>query len=212
MLSKVDKKKLLTIKDIYEEKENIKILSLYQNNNDIVGIYINPSSSYLSFLNRLNKYSIDQQADNDLNINLFELGQVLYMIYRYGSLRMLNILLQSSDIVIENIGYNYILDFVKTNVPLGLASAKFIEVANTILEEDEPNSYDILLKMVNDFLCFYSVDIKFVEEINTKNDEIKFKNQLQKFFQILREVPLSPISEKKIYELDMLYKDLHSDF
>lgn len=211
MIQKVDKKMLLTIKDIYEEKEDIKILSLYQHNNDIVGIYINPSSSYLSFLNKY-KYSIDQQVDNDLNINLFELGQVLYMIYRYGSLRMLHILLQSSDIVIENIGYDYILDFVKTNVPLGLASAKFIEAANSILEEDEPNSYDILLKMVNDFLCFYSVDIKFVEEINTKNDEIKFKNQLQKFFQILREVPLSPISEKKIYELDMLYKDLHSDF
>ena len=211
MIQKVDKKMLLTIKDIYEEKENIKILSLYQHNNDIVGIYINPSSSYLSFLNKY-KYSIDQQVDNDLNINLFELGQVLYMIYRYGSLRMLYILLQSSDIVIENIGYDYILDFVKTNIPLGLASAKFIEAANSILEEDEANSYDILLKMVNDFLCFYSVDIKFVEEINTKNDEIKFKNQLQKFFQILREVPLSPISEKKIYELDMLYKDLHSDF
>ena len=96
----LNKNTLNIIKNGFEEQKKVTVLSLYEDNNDVYGIYINPLSQLLSFVEQP-LYSMSTDIDGH-NIFMMELGSLLHLIYHNASMQMYQWLCHPSDLIIPN--------------------------------------------------------------------------------------------------------------
>ena len=96
---------LQIIKDGFEEQKNVIVLSLYAENNDVYGIYLNPLSQLLSFIEQP-LYSMSTDIDGH-NIFMMELGSLLHLVYHNASIQMYQWLCHPSDIIIRNEDFDF---------------------------------------------------------------------------------------------------------
>lgn len=207
---------LKVIKDKYEQNENIHILSLYQKNGNVTGIYLNSINAELSFLNAPHTH-LQQKLPDGRIIILLELKSLLRFIYNNGSLQMLDILLYPSELDNVNKEYEKVLSFVKENVPLAIAKARLSSIIETLNSNDDNvliNIYDsikigkCLAKYDDNVTC----DIEYHTNDNDNKSVIGMINQLNTFNQSLKNINYAKVSEKKMNELNSLCVELQKNY
>ena len=202
---------LLTIKDTLEDVQKIKVLSMSVEDNTVFGVYINDIRDSLSFLT-LPKNHFETTIDN-ININFFELGSVLHIIYFNGALKFLDILYPDSKIIEHNSEYIDLCNLVLENVPFNIAKLKYIEAFNQEFDYGtDVEKVLMLMEIANDFnltlLMWHKENMNnfvYVNEINNENDFILAYNSLNGFKEWLQGQNFAKISEKNLNCIDQKY-------
>ena len=206
---------LNVVKKTFEKTKDIKIFTLYEEGNNIYGIYCNSIEDILRF-SSIPDISFETDLEG-YNIFLFELGNVLYNIYNNASssLFFVDVLLHSNELENDDEFYQEIINFVSENIPFNLVKAWLVEHIDQLLDEDNTQ----LLVSKNQFLMnvmhiaqlfIYRANIKFdvnfVEDyLFLKDDEslrIEIYTRLEEFKQILLSKTYDKISEGDIAILD----------
>lgn len=201
----ITKTTLNIVKESFEEQKGIKILSLYEKDNDIYGVYINPLQESLSFLTiPLTNMSTDIDGHN---IFLMELGVLLHLIYHNGSMQMYNWLINKSLINLPNKLFDDLIDKCVTNPPLELSSFQLIKWIEELNDGNLNMSTIDLIKMVQYFDKIDPLDI----DVEVSDSEPYMKNQLNEVRQILKTRKYKKISEKIMNEIDYLFVKLQID-
>ena len=202
---------LLTIKDTLEDVQKIKVLSMSVEDNTVFGVYINDIRDSLSFLT-LPKNHFETTIDN-ININFFELGSVLHIIYFNGALKFLDILYPDSKIIEHNSEYIDLCNLVLENIPFNIAKLKYIEAFNQEFDYGtDVEKVLMLMEIANDFnltlLMWHKENMNnfvYVNEINNENDFILAYNSLNGFKEWLQGQNFAKISEKNLNCIDQKY-------
>lgn len=187
---KVDNSTLSIVKESFEEQKNIKVLSLYINDDDnIYGIYVSPLPQLLSFIEQP-LYSMTTDIDGH-NIFMMELGSLLHLAYHSGSIQMYQWLMHESDISINNHHFNQLLEYCEVNPPYDLAKFHLIKWIEKLNDGDLNMSISDLVDMVKIFMVDEPLDIDFSDN----DSEIVLKNKLNEVSQQLRSKKYRKISE-----------------
>lgn len=201
----IDDKTLKIISESIQDGKNITILSCYEQDGNIYGIFINSLHDYISFVKKP-EFSITTQVD-DYNIIFIELGAILYYIYNLGSSSFYNLLVNAKS---DNEMFNNIIDFVVDNPPI----EKFVgQLKNMIYELGtlEPN-WQIIQNTIVEIESFDKIYHILDEKINIIDDDdnslIKFKVYIDNVASKLDVITSNKISEKKITELDNMFTQL----
>lgn len=201
-----------TIKETLEESNNITILALNEIDNVLFGVYINDVKEKISFLSEP-KVHFETTIDN-INLQFFELGALLYNIYFHGALKFIDILCSDNDLLEPNQYYVTLCNFVLENIPFNVAKLKYI----TAVDEDFKYPHDndkvlMLTQVMRDFRLTLLLnddftEFKYVKSIDNKNDFILACNELNEFKNELQAKTFSKISEKNMHRLDDMYTNL----
>ena len=143
-------KMLKIVKEGFEEEKNVKVLSIFEKDNDIYGIYITPITEALSFL-KDPLYNMTTDIDGH-NIYMMELGMLLIASYRHGLMRMYNWLVHESDIKIENELFNDLINICIDNPPLLLSSFNIIKMIDKVNEGSLLEALIDLVELVEEFI------------------------------------------------------------
>lgn len=209
---------LQTIKDTLEEAQNIKVLSIYEKDNVVFGIYINDVRDSLSFL-QVPRVHIETNVMG-IQIEFFELGAVLHHIYYTGALKFIDILTESDENITPNNDLLTLTDFILENLPLNIAQVNFIESLNKerTFEYDDERIQSItflrdvaitLLKYIE--LSDYKIELDFefyYDDIKTESDYVKVYNQLNVFEQELKGIFFKKISNKNMSRINDMYVNI----
>lgn len=211
------------VKNTFEKTKDIKIFTLYEDKNNIYGIYCNSIEDILRF-SSIPDISFKTDLEG-YNIFLFELGNVLYNIYNNASssLFFVNMLLHENKIRNNNEFYQEIISFVDKNVPFFLVKAWLIKNIDALLEEEDNtsnipvNQDQRLMNIMHISQLFIDrsdieFDVNFVEDYIGENDDESLRTkiyiELQKFKQILLSKTYHKISEGDIAILDNCFINL----
>lgn len=199
---KVDKTTLQIVKESFEEQKNIRILSIFEKDNDIYGTYVVPISQSLSFVEQpLCNMSTDIDGHN---IFMMEIGTLLHLSYRNGSMQMYQWLCHPSNIIIVNQYFDKLIEKCEACPPYNLASFHLINWIDKLNNNDLNMSVTDLVDMVKIFIESEPLDIDFDESDN----EAYLKNQLNVVKQMLQSKNYKKITEAEIYEIDRRFIDL----
>ena len=202
-MSKIDKKIFQIVKEGFEEQKGIQVLSIYEWNDDIYGVYINNPIDSLSFI-KAPLYNMHTDIDGH-NIFMMELGELLYLAYDKASIQMYNWLINPSEIVSNNDEiFKKLIDICKSNPPLQLSSFQLIKWIDRLNDDDINYSASDLIDMVQHFMTIEQLDI----DVSDKSSETIMKNNLNEVKQLLMEKKYDKIDELTIYEIDKLYVEL----
>lgn len=206
---------LNVVKKTFEKTKDIKIFTLYEEGNNIYGIYCNSIEDILRF-SSIPDISFETDLEG-YNIFLFELGNVLYNIYNNASssLFFVDVLLHSNELKNDDEFYQEIINFVDENIPFNLVKAWLVEHIDQLLNEDDTQllvSEDQFLMNVMHIaqLFIYRANIKF--DVNFVEDYLFLEDnkllraeiytKLEEFKQILLSKTYDKISEGDIAILD----------
>lgn len=201
----LNKNTLNIIKNGFEEQKKVTVLSLYEDNNDVYGIYINPLSQLLSFVEQP-LYSMSTDIDGH-NIFMMELGSLLHLIYHNASMQMYQWLCHPSDLIIPNDDFDKLVSLCETYPPYNLASFHLI---NWVAELNNGNLNMSTFDLVDMFKIFMKnepLDIDF----DASTDEIYLKNQLNQASQILKTKKYKKISEAEMHQIDRTFINLQKN-
>ena len=202
---KIDKTTLHIVKESFEEQKNISILSLYEKDNDIYGIYINDPHETLSFTQVA---LTDMRTDIDgHNIFMFELGLLLTLIYKNGSAQMFNILTRPSAIDCESDSFLELMRICINNPPLNLSSFHIIKWIDELNSGTLNMSTIDLIDMVKEFYEIDRLDI----DVGDESSESIMKNNLNLIKQELMEKKYDKITEAVISSIDKIFVQLQLD-
>lgn len=205
-MSKIDKKIFNIVKEGFEEQKGIKVLSIYEWNNDIYGVYINNPIDSLSFI-KAPLYNMHTDIEGR-NIFMMELGELLYFSYDKASIQMYNWLINPSEIKSDSEEiFNKLIDICKSNPPLQLSSFHLIKWIDKLNDGDINYSANDLIDMVEHFMTIEPLDI----DVSDKSNEIIIKNNLNKVKQLLMEKKYDKIDELTIHQIDKLYVKLQME-
>lgn len=196
---------LKIVKDGFEEEKNVKVLSIFEEDDTIYGVYITPITEALSFL-KDPLYNMSTDIDGH-DIYMTELGTLLIASYKHGSMKMYNLLTHDSDIKIENELFHELISNCINNPPLNLSSFRIIRYIDMMNEGTLQISTSDLIKMAEDFMIIDPLDI----DVSDKSSEVLMKNNLNMIKQELRQKNYSKISEKVLNEIDNLFIYLQLD-
>lgn len=206
---------LNVVKTTFEKTKDIKIFTLYEENNNIYGIYCNSIEDILRF-SSIPDISFKTDLEGH-NIFLFELGNVLYNIYNNASssLFFVDMLLHKNELENDNEFYQEIINFISENIPFFLVKAWLIEHIDLLLNQEDndlPISQDQALMNVMHISQLFidraniKFDVNFIEDyIGTEDNQllrVEIYTELQKFKQILLSKTYHKISEGDIAILD----------
>ena len=201
----IDNTTLRIVKKSFEEQKNIQVLSIYQHNNDIYGVYINNPYDSLSFLNiALTDMSTDIDGHN---IFMMELGSILHFIYKNGSTQMFNWLTHPSAIDCSIDLFYDLLSICSSNPPLNLSSFHLINWIDRLNNGDLNMSANDLMVMVENFMMIEPLDI----DISDKSNEAVMKNTLNMVRQELKGKTYKKVSEATINRIDQLFIQMQLD-
>lgn len=205
-MNKIDKKIFNIIKEGFEEQKNIKVLSIYEWNNDIYGVYINNPIDSLSFI-KTPLYSMHTDIENH-NIFMMELGELLYFIYDKASVQMYNWLINPSALEndVDEV-FKQLINICINNPPLQLSSFQLIKWIDKLNDDDINYSANDLIDMVEHFMTIDPLDI----DVSDKSNEVVIKNNLNKVKQLLIEKEYKKIDELTIHQIDKLYVKLQME-
>lgn len=205
-MSKIDKKIFNIVKEGFEEQKGIKVLSIYEWNNDIYGVYINNPIDSLSFI-KAPLYNMHTDIEGH-NIFMMELGELLYFSYDKASIQMYNWLINPSEIKSDSEEiFNELINICKSNPPLQLSSFHLIKWIDRLNDDDINYSANDLIDMVEHFMTIEPLDI----DVSDKSNEIIIKNNLNKVKQLLMEKKYDKIDELTIHQIDKLYVKLQME-
>ena len=182
---------LQTIKDTLEQTQNITVLSIYEENNVVFGIYVNDVRDSLSFLNVPPVHL--ETIVLGIHIEFFELGAVLHHIYLTGAFKFVEILTTSDKNIAPDDDLMTLVDFLLEKLPFNVAQANFLDafLKGSIHNTDENIGTVILLRdMMIQFLKYnemyaedkIEIDFEvFTDSIETDADYVKVYNQLNSF-------------------------------
>ena len=205
-MSKIDKKIFNIVKEGFEEQKGIKVLSIYEWNNDIYGVYINNPIDSLSFI-KAPLYNMHTDIEGH-NIFMMELGELLYFSYDKASIQMYNWLINPSEIKSDSEEiFNELINICKSNPPLQLSSFYLIKWIDSLNDGDINYSANDLIDMVEHFMTIEPLDI----DVSDKSSEVIIKNNLNKVKQLLMEKKYDKIDELTIHQIDKLYVKLQME-
>ena len=187
---------LQIIKDGFEEQKNVIVLSLYAENNDVYGIYLNPLSQLLSFIEQP-LYSMSTDIDGH-NIFMMELGSLLHLVYHNASIQMYQWLCHPSDIIIRNEDFDTLIEYCEEYQPYQLASFHLINWVEELNNGNLNMSTFDLVDMFKIFMKNEPLDIDF----NTSQEEVYLKNQLNQASQLLKTKEYKKITEAEMHKID----------
>ena len=196
---------LQIIKDGFEEQKNVIVLSLYAENNDVYGIYLNPLSQLLSFIEQP-LYSMSTDIDGH-NIFMMELGSLLHLVYHNASIQMYQWLCHPSDIIIHNEDFDTLIEYCEEHPPYQLASFHLINWVEELNNDNLNMSTFDLVDMFKIFMKNEPLDIDF----DASTDEIYLKNQLNQASQILKTKKYKKISEAEMHQIDRTFINLQKN-
>ena len=206
IMSKIDKKIFNIVKEGFEEQKGIKVLSIYEWNNDIYGVYINNPIDSLSFI-KAPLYNMHTDIEGH-NIFMMELGELLYFSYDKASIQMYNWLINPSEIKSDSEEiFNELINICKSNPPLQLSSFHLIKWIDSLNDGDINYSANDLIDMVEHFMTIEPLDI----DVSDKSSEVIIKNNLNKVKQLLMEKKYDKIDELTIHQIDKLYVKLQME-
>lgn len=201
----IDDETLQVIKETLEEQNNIKVLSIYEKNNNICGIFLHSLHNYLTFLIRPDS---DITATIDGHDFMFiELGTLLGFIYYFGSPSYYKFL---TDAAIMDKDFNDILFFTQEHPPM----ISFISMIKRKISQVNNDDIDIIniKSLLNDIEVFDSmckiIDEPFHLNEDDENYMIKLKVYLDNIESKLSTLRFSKISEKDINKLDKMFTEL----
>lgn len=193
---------LQIIKESFEEQKDIRIVHIYADKENVYGIYINNPYISLSFIHEpLKNMSTDIDGHN---IFMFELGLLLYLIYRNGSVQMFNILHSSGDNCswsLSNDDFLELLELSYDNPPLQLSSFHLIKWIDRLNDGDLNMSIIDLIDMVENFIIIHSLDV----DVSDKSSEAVMKNNLNMVRQELKGQRFKKITEATLNKIDNLF-------
>lgn len=203
----VDKTTLEIVKESFEEQKNVYVLSLYEWNNDIYGVYINNLHDSLSFIQApLTNMTTDIDGHN---IFMIELGLLLILIYQNGSVQMFNLLHGGSNMKLMNSSdtFQNLMQISYDNPPLQLSSFQLINWIDKLDSDDLNMSTIDLIEMVENFIQIEPLDI----DVSDKSSESLMKNNLNLVKQELKNRTFKKITEATINKIDKLFIQLQLD-
>ncbi len=202
---KVDETTLRIVKESFEEQKNVYVLSIYEKDNDIYGIYINNLYDSLSFIQApLTNMHTDIDGHN---IFMMELGLLLTLIYQNGSVQMFNILAHPPSIDCSNDLFLDLLSLCVNNPPLNLSSFHLIKWIDKLNSGDLNMSTIDLIDMVEEFDKVDPLDV----DVSDKSNESLMKNNLNLVRQELMEKKYDKITEATINKIDKMFIQLQLD-
>ena len=187
---------LKIVKEGFEEEKNVKVLSIFEKDDAIYGVYLTPITEALSFLiDPLYNMSTDIEGHN---IYMMELGTLLIASYKHGLIDMYNWLIHESDINIESELFNDLINNCIDNPPLNLSSFRIINHIDAMNEGNLQISIIDLIKLVENFMIIDPLDI----DVSDKSNEVVMKNNLNLVRQELKQKNYGKISEAVLNEID----------
>ena len=193
------------VKNGFEEQKGVYIVSIYKQEDDIYGIYINDPYDSLSFISAP-LYNMKTDIDGH-NIFMMELGFMLQLIYNNGSLQMFNLLNTPSAIDCSNNCFLDLLNVCSNNPPLNLASFHLIEWIDKMNDGDSVMDIQDLVYMGEQFNIVADTKIRFDEAEN----EAYYRNQLNEMRQVLKQENYKKVTEAIINEIDRLFIKMQLD-
>lgn len=201
----VTTKTLKIVKDGFEEEKNVKVLSIFEEDDAIYGIYITPITEALSFLkNPLYNMSTDIDGHD---IYMMELGTLLITSYKYGSMKMYNWLVHDSDIKIESELFHDLVSNCINYPPLNLSTFHIIKHIDRMNSGNLQIPINDLVDMVQDLMIVDPLDI----DVSDKSSEVVMKNNLNLVKQELKQKNYTKVSEKILNDIDNLFIYLQLD-
>ena len=201
----ISKTTLNIVKDGFEEEKNVKVLSIFERNNDIYGIYVVRITDALSFL-KDPLYNMRTDIDGH-NIYMIELGTLLIASYRHGSIKMYNWLIHDSNIKIRNKLFDELISNCIDNPPLNLASFRLIKSIDDMNKGCLPERVSDLVELVEEFMEIDQLDI----DVSDKSSTIVMHNNLNLVRQELKGRNYKKINESFMNLIDDLFIDLQLD-
>lgn len=207
-MSDVSTQELLTIvKDSFEEQKDIKILSLYVEDEYIHGIYILPLQQSLSFTH---EPLLDMTTDiGGHTIIMEELGQVLLYAYNVGIIDYYMKLIHESDIVIPNKLFDNLLNICIDNPPLQRIDARLIDWFN-ITQEVHRARTQTFLKACGQYNKLDSIDIDTDISVDT-HDDVYILLQFEEATKQLQQKKHKKVTELIIHKINQAYIELQVD-
>lgn len=203
MKSKIDNRVFTIVKEGFEEQKNVQVLSIFEKDGDIYGIYINNPIDSLSFI-KAPLYNMKTDIEGH-NIFMMELGELLYLVYDKASMQMYNWLITPSKIKNDdNKNFKKLIEICVSNPPLQLASFQLIKWIDRLNDGDINYSSNDLIDMVEYFMTIEPLDI----DVSDKSNETIIKNNLNQVKQLLIEKKYDKIDELTIHQIDTLYVGL----
>ena len=198
----IDNITLSIVKEGFEEQKNIQVLSIYEKDNNIYGIYINHPYDSLSFI-QAPLFNMQTDIDGH-NIFMIELGTLLHLVYKNGSMQMFNLLTTRSAIECSSDCFDDLLSICIDNPPLQLSSFHLIKWIEQLNDGDLNISLTNLIDMVEEFIKVEPLDI----DISDKSSEASMKNNLNNIRQSLKEKDFKKVTEATINKIDKLFIQL----
>ena len=198
---------LQIVKEGFEEQKNVHVVSIYEWDNNIYGIYINNPIDSLSFSNTpLTNMHTDIDGHN---IFMMELGLLLILIYQNGSMQMFNLLHGGSNIKINDTSDDFaeLMQISYDNPPLQLSSFHLINWIDELNNGNLNMSTIDLIEMVENFMLIEPLDV----DVSDKSSEALMKNNLNLVKQELKSKNFKKITETTINAIDKLFIKLQLD-
>lgn len=201
----IDDEILQIAKQTLEEQNNIRILSIYEKDGNVCGIFIHSLHNYLTFLTR---------PDSDISKNIdghefmfIELGALLGFAYYFGSPSYYKFL---TDAVIMDKDFNDILFFAQEHRPMVSFIAMIKRKISQVYNDDISivNIKSLLQEIeVFDTMCKI-IDEPFILNEDDENYMIKLKVYLDNIESKLSTLRFSKISEKDMNKLNKMFTEL----
>lgn len=204
----IDDETLKVVKQTLEEQNNIKILSIYEKEGNICGIFIHSLHNYLTFLT-MPESDISTTIDGH-DFMFIELRALLGYTYHLGSPAYYKFL---TDAVPMDKDFNEILYFAQKHVPMISFIAMLKRKISTI-RNGEPEIVDSiyiesLLQEIEIFdgMCNI-IDQPFHFDEDDENFMIKLGVYLDNIESKLSSLRFSKISEKDMNKLDKMFTEM----
>ena len=201
----IDDETLKVVKQTLEEQNNIKVLSIYEKEGNICGIFIHSLHNYLTFLT-MPESDISTTIDGH-DFMFIELQTLLGYAYHLGSPAYYKFL---TDAVPMEEDFNDILYFAKDHPPM----ISFIAMIKRRISEINNDNYDInniksLLQEIEIFddMCNI-IDQPFHLDEDDENFIIKLGVYLDNIESKLSSLRFSKISEKDMNKLDKMFTEM----
>ena len=204
----IDDETLKVVKQTLEEQNNIKVLSIYEKEGNICGIFIHSLHNYLTFLS-IPDADISTTIDGH-NFMFIELRSLLGYAYHLGSPAYYRFL---TDAVPMDEDFNEILYFAKDHIPMisfiAMLKRKISTIKNgesEIVDSIYIKSFLQEIEVFND-MCKI-IDQPFHLDEDDENFMIKLGVYLDNIESKLSTLRFSKISEKDMNILDKMFTEM----
>ena len=207
-MSKITTEELLSIvKESFEEQKNIKIISIFMEEDKIHGIYLLPLQQSLSFQE---EPLLDMTTDIDGHIIIMEeLGQVLLYAYNMGMIDAYLKLIRTSNINITNPLFDELVDICIKNPPLQRIDARLIEWFEYTDEVSIARTHTFN-RFCQQYNQLDNIDVDNTISVN-KHDDNYILKQFKEATQQLQHKKHKKVSELIIHKINKLYIDMQVD-